>query len=413
MDGWVALVAGAPSADVSVFRQVLGADENIELTTYIQKTRSAWYDPQPTEKALEDADCIILIGYPIIGGETRILNLVKAQVEKNRTPLFLLLSRQTNLGALASTLDTYFPLQVLQTRQNETEVYVTPQDEARMHPVLSTGIPYEVWSSLPPLVKTESSFKPRAGASALATMTINTVQFNEPVLVARNLNRRKVIAMTAYQLIRWQLADDVLDGNVPERLLSNAVRWLTARDDEKQVRIRPVKEFFDSGEPIEFQGQVYDESYQPVDNASVEVRVQTGDGERELLLNAIGNGFYTGSIEQLNEGDYTFNASASLDGTELGKDRGRFSVGEQNIEFIDTRMNANLLRQIAQKTGGRYFSSNDLSGLPEALRAAPQYEPEDTIIKSDIQLWNLIWLLGAAILAFAIEWFLRKQSGMI
>ena len=89
------------------------------------------------------------------------------------------------------------------------------------------------------------------------------------------------------------------------------------------------------------------------------------------------------------------------------------SVGEQNIEFIDTRMNANLLRQIAQKTGGRYFSSNDLSGLPEALRAAPQYEPEDTIIKSDIQLWNLIWLLGAAILAFAIEWFLRKQSGMI
>jgi hypothetical protein len=94
-------------------------------------------------------------------------------------------------------------------------------------------------------------------------------------------------------------------------------------------------------------------------------------------------------------------------------DNGRFSVGELNIEFQDTRMNNALLRQIAASTGGRYVTISDASGLPAAIQQHELYAATEQTVVSDIQLWNLIWLLSAAVLLFAIEWYLRKQSGLI
>ena len=128
---------------------------------------------------------------------------------------------------------------------------------------------------------------------------------------------------------------------------SNSIRWLTTREDEKRVRIRPVKEFFDSGEQVEFTGQVYNESYEPVDNAAVSVQVKGPKGEFELLLTQQGSGRYAGSMELAGEGDYTFTGTPAREGAELGRDDGRFSVGDLNVEFLETRMNNALLRQIA------------------------------------------------------------------
>jgi len=205
----------------------------------------------------------------------------------------------------------------------------------------------------------------------------------------------------------------VLDGNVPGVLVSNAIRWLTTREDDKRVRIRPVKEFFDSGEEIELQGQVYNESYEPVDNAAVSVTVRKGDEERELILNPQGSGRYSGVLDLTDEGDYTYRGTATVDGKEIGSDEGRFSVGELNIEFQNTRMNNILLRQIAAETGGSYRLITDAAGLPAAVQNGADFAATQRLIKEDIQLWNIVWLLALAVLFFAVEWYLRKQAGMI
>ena len=76
-------------------------------------------------------------------------------------------------------------------------------------------------------------------------------------------------------------------------------------------------------------------------------------------------------------------------------------------------MNNVLLRQIAHRTGGAYFHVTSADGLGDAIGALKDFAPKDTVLKSDIQLWNLLWLLAAAVLLFAVEWYIRKQSGMI
>jgi hypothetical protein len=409
----VAVIAGAPSADVSLFQQLLRKDENVEPAMFIQKTSSSWYGDPPNPKALEEADCIVLIGFPLNSSPGAILQSLRKVIEESSKPLFIVLSRNCDIRRLESTLGSSIPLQSLQIRNNENEVFIEPSEANVQNPIVRTGIENDAWAKLPPLFKTEAGFKLKVGATVLATMKINSVVFNEPVIVTRKVNRQRVLMSTAYGFWRWQLAWDVMDGRVPEMLVSNAVRWLTSRENEKQVRISPVKEFFDSSEPIAFQAQVYDESYEPVNNATVDVLIQTSDGDRELILNPLGNGFYRGVIEQLGEGDYSYSGTASNDGNAFGKDRGRFSVGELNREFINTRTDTKLLRQIAGRSGGRYFPADDIDGLADAVLNSEDFVQEENIVKSDIQIWNLLLLLGIAVLFFAIEWFLRKQSGMI
>lgn len=409
----VVLLASAPSPDVSLVQRELRKDNNIETALFVQKASGAWYDKRPTQEDLNTADCIILIGLPSGGEDAAVLRQAADAAEKKGVPLMHIPSRTTDFAVLRQVLETLLPYDIVQPRKDEAEVFFEPSQAAQNNPVMTTGIPGEVWGKLPPLFKTETSFKARAGAQVLGTLSLNNISFNEPLLLQRRLNRGKVLAWTAYGLWRWQLSHDVLGGRVPEMLFSNSIRWLTTRDDDKRVRIRPAKEFFDSGEEIEFMAQVYNESYEPVDNAVVNVSVRREGEERELVLTGLGSGRYAGTLDLGREGDYEYAGTALLDGKELGKDNGRFSVGELNIEFQDTRMNNALLRQIAASTGGRYVTISDASGLPAAIQKHELYAATEQTVVSDIQLWNLIWLLSAAVLLFAIEWYLRKQSGLI
>lgn len=409
----IVLVAGAPSADVALFEQAFRNDKNIAPKSFIQKFGATWYGTAPTQADFLDADCIVFVGYPLPQSGSEVLRMVRTALDKDAKPLSILFSREIDLGRLRAELDPYLPFDIVQQRREEAQVFFELPAAARRNPIVSTGIPDDVWTKLPPLFKTESSFKARVGAQTLGTIKINNIAFNEPLLLARKINRSKVLAWTGYGLWRWQLAYDVLGGKLPETLIANAIRWLTTRDDDKRMRIRPVKELFDSGERVEFLAQVYNESYEPVDNAVVIAAVRGPDGAREIAFTSVGAGRYTGFADGLREGDYTYTGTAAANGAPLGSDNGRFSVGELNVEFQETRLDNTLLRQIAARTGGRYFAIGDIGGLAEAVAAVRDFEPEDRIIRSDIPLWNLGWLLGAAVLLFAIEWYLRKQSGMI
>jgi hypothetical protein len=409
----VVALAAAPSPDVSLVQRELSKDHNVELTMFVQRTPGVWYERRPTQQDLDAADCLILIGLPTGVDDASVLRMAADAAMKRDIPLMHIPARTTDFAVLRQTLDALLPYDIVQVRKEEAEVFFEKGSGAANNPIMTTGIPTEAWKRLPPLFKTETAFKPRGGAEVLGTLSLNNISFNEPLLLQRRLSRGKIIAWTAYGLWRWQLAHDVLDGRIPELLFSNSIRWLTTRDDDKRVRIRPAKEFFDSGEDVEFLAQVYNESYEPLDNASVMVTVRMDAEERELALTPLGSGRYAGMMDLGREGDYEYAGVARFGGEEVGRDNGRFSIGELNIEFQDTRMNNVLLRQIAAAGGGSYHHIENVSGLSEALRSHELFAPVQQAVLRDIQLWNLVWLLSVAVLLFALEWYIRKQSGMI
>jgi hypothetical protein len=209
------------------------------------------------------------------------------------------------------------------------------------------------------------------------------------------------------------MVTDPAAAGITDRLFSNTIRWLTTREDNRRVRVKPVKEVFRPQEPIEFTGQVYDESYRPVDDAQITVTIRKRGDQSVIVMNPIESGRYAGSIEQLDEGEYSFSANVTRGGTSIADEKGTFSVGGISVEFVDTRMNRPLLQQLAAQTGGKYYDAADIATLADDVVSLPGFRPRERTSSHEIELWNAGAMLSAVVLLFGMEWFVRKRQGML
>ena len=273
----------------------------------------------------------------------------------------------------------------------------------------------DVWGKLPPSFTLSESFRAKPEDIVLASVRGQSTGGTEPLVLSRNVNRSKSLAILCYGLWRWKSYSDGIPGSerMLENLFSNSVRWLVTRDDEKPVQVRPVKEIFGGSEPVEFTAQVYDENYRPIDDAEVSLSVTQQGQTSQLSLTSLGNGRFEGAFDPLPEGDYTYAARAAAGGRQLGEERGSYSVGGLNVEYLETKTNKLLLQQIAARTGGRSLEPNELSRLPQDLSSLPGFRARDVSLARQVELWNTTWVLGIVVALFAVEWFLRKKHGML
>jgi hypothetical protein len=275
------------------------------------------------------------------------------------------------------------------------------------------------WQRLAPVFKLQSNFRAKPEAEVLATTRIQNFATAEPFLLSRNVNRKKSLAILGYGIWRWTMLSEETPGSekLLEEFLSNSVRWLTTREDDRRVRVQPVRETFGGQEPIEFTAQVYDESYKPVDNAEITVSIRKsgplGETQNELTLSPVGNGQYEGALDGLGEGDYRYSATVRANSNTTGEDSGTFSVGGLNVEFQETRMNKELLEQIAERTAGTYYSPDAVTTLASDIASLPSFRPREVVRSEDIELWNRSWMLGLVVGLFSVEWFVRKRNGML
>ena len=100
-------------------------------------------------------------------------------------------------------------------------------------------------------------------------------------------------------------------------------------------------------------------------------------------------------------------------GRQIAEEKGTFSVGGLNAEFLDTKSNKHLLQQIALRTGGRYYEPEDLDQLPDELASHPGFKIREVSISQQLELWNKTWMLGSLVALLALEWILRKRHGML
>ncbi len=417
----IAMIAGAPSADVAAIAGTLHDDPNIDVRLYYEQPDGRFRDPQFRVIALPEltgAECIVLVGFPTAASSPAAVQTVAATL-RQKTPVLFVDSRTVDPAAIVPLLPS-LPFQFMARQQDEQLVFPSISAADRFNVLLegSQEDPFgEMWDKLPPVYASPGSFRLRAEASLLSAMKISGIPIREPLLVSRNIAGAKSFAVLGYGIWRWK----ILAAADPEtqvffgHWLPTVVRWLVTRETGQRVRVRPTKDFFTQGEPAEFVGEVYDANYQPLDNAEVriEAKATSGGSPYEVLMRPLGDGRYDAAFELLPEGDYTFTAKAASGGQEIGRTSGRFAVSGQSMEYADTRMNAPLLRGIAAATGGAFTDARHADSALSALRSLPSLAPGERRSSIELDLWNRPSLLGAVILLLAVEWFIRKRSGML
>lgn len=410
----VLLVGGAPGPDLAAVRQVLESDAASRISAYVQKAPGAFYEGTfPTR--LDTFDVIVLAGYPGPAADDAVMRRL-AEAARGGKPLLFLLSRQTNLEALKSAFADVLPAVPDAVRSEFTEAAFVPTAAGLRHPVMEVGPPAALWRRLPPLLINTSRWTVSPDARILATVEVRGVALDDPMLVLRSRGDSRSAALLAAGTWRWKNVPTDLEAAAPlwPGLLANLVQWIATREDDRPVRVRPVRDVFTGGEDVAFTGQVYDESLQPVADASVRVQVTAPDGtEYPYLMEPIGNGRYTLRVGSLPEGTYTYTAEAGRGDVTFGTDRGSFAVGGLTLEFKETQANAALMRQIAQRSGGSFVSEDALAGLSGQIQAAGTFTPLVREEERETELRHRYGFLIAVVLLLTAEWFLRKRSGMV
>lgn len=412
----VLMLAGGPSHDLAILKQTLSEEKNLNVQSVTQKYPAGFYEGTLSSQQLDSADCLILIGFPTQATTGATLNLVSEAVTRRKKPVLFLASKLLDYSKLAQ-LAGALPFSISGMSTTEEYVFMQSLDAQRSNPILavpqSDGL--DAWNRLPPIFRRQGSVRAKPEATVLGVSRIQGVITNDPLVLTRNVNRQRSIAVMGYGLWRWRL----MTQGTPETehllsaFLANCVKWLTTEDEARPVKVVTTKESYTHGEPVEFVGQVYNATAQPVDNAQIRIAIRRGDEEVTTVLRPIGSGRYEGSVEGLGQGDYTFKATAQTEGTTLGGDNGRFSIGELDLEFQDTRMNAQLLRQLAHRTGGRFYTPQDISNLAQDITGQSSLVAREATHVRSFELWNWRYSLAILVAFFATEWFLRKRSGML
>jgi hypothetical protein len=413
----VLVIAASPSPDLVAFRQTVAEQKDFSVTVRTQRFGGGYYEGALTGNIVDSADCIITIGIPTSATPPTAVELLANAVIQKRIPLLFVAGPALDparLGRLADAL----PASIRHDSHASGEIGCLPDERQRIHPLITAGGDIEptVWKSLPPVTWGNYTTSLREGSVQLVAPSMKSVPLPEPVIAARNLAGTRSVGMFAFDLWRWRLMAQGNPGTAGffSAFLRAAIIWLSSPNDVKPVHAGTLKASYPRGERIVFAADVYNGSAQPVNDADVRITIKLKDRVFPLELRSHGNGQYGGTIEGLEEGEYHWKASAKDQGEVLGTDSGSFSVGGMNLEFLDTRMNADLLRQLAYRSGGTYMPATDARGsLKSALESLHSLRAVAREDSATYEVPHWPWMLGLLVLLFGTEWVIRKRSGML
>ncbi|MXW65049.1 MAG: hypothetical protein F4Y00_08405 [Bacteroidetes bacterium SB0662_bin_6] len=411
----ILLVAAAPGPDVAAIRRLLARNAAFEVSPFVQKSAGAFYEGG-FPSSLADFDVIVLAGYPGRVSDGTVLRRI-GEAAQEGVPVFFLLTSATSIPRLGIISEDVLPVEPGRVREDFMEAAFQPAPAGNHHPIMhiSGGDP-EAWSTLPPLEYSRTQWALTPDAQVLATVSVRGIDLSEPLLVVRRRTQHRTAALLGAGTWRWQnLPEDLSDfEQLPAELFANIIQWLTALEDDRPVRIYPVRDVFGGGESVQFSGQVYDESLNPVPDASVEIRLISPDGvEFPYLMQAIGSGRYTLNTGALPEGAYAWSATAHRGEEILGSDRGEFVVGSLTLEYREPGADVTLMRQVAQRSGGVLLDQSRPGPFTEVLSTHLE-GASDTISQTteeDLRKHPALLLFIIALLA--AEWFFRKRNGMV
>ncbi|MEW5701910.1 MAG: hypothetical protein AB1792_06750 [Candidatus Zixiibacteriota bacterium] len=239
-----------------------------------------------------------------------------------------------------------------------------------------------------------------------------------PVLWTRPIRRARSLTLAGSPMWRWvpQRAAEGLAPQEYDAFWSSALRWLTLADDADRLAVRTDLPVYHAGEPIELEGLVFDEAYRFLDRAEVTARVwhDTAGGTPfgdtvKVYLNPGSGDRFVGRLSALPPGNYRFDGTAQVEGTNLSLTGGMFRVEPYGLEQEFSALDERLLRAMARESGGRYYSESEAPTVLDSLDWTPIVQERSY----EIPLGNHWLVLSIFIAALSIEWFIRRRRQLL
>ncbi|MFN8888110.1 MAG: VWA domain-containing protein [Cyclobacteriaceae bacterium] len=394
----ILLIAPAPHPDIKAIRAVVEKNANYEFILHIPGIA----DAKPEWLKLGATELVIFHQTADRTGRTTAL---LQQFQKSKTSLWLMLGTQTNFRQLAAL---QFPFSFENSGQWDE---VTPIINESFRDFNFIDNAAGIVSDYPPVEVPFGKFSFPTNASVLMYQRIGSVATQRPLLLTWQNESQKMAALVGEGIWRWRLSEfaDAEKTEVFDDVFIKLIQYLSTLDDKKKFKSFPITPQFSEADAAVIESQVYNDLFEPIfgNTISLELRNEANEISRYQYVTSPGGTRY--QIGGLREGVYQFKASTEIAGKRETVN-GQFLVVAQTIESQNLTADFQLLKQVANATQGKFFSTTEISKLADDWKKT---QPTALIHSNEIYnpLINLKWVFFLLLALVSAEWFLRKYLG--
>ncbi len=267
----------------------------------------------------------------------------------------------------------------------------------------------ELWLSMPRLFSIQLFGQVKPGATLLAEKPHDYLGDAEPLLVIQRYGSGRSAALATLSTWRWQMLLDPGDTR-HERFWRQLVRWLGS-DTPDPVNLNLTQNRYTTDVEIPLRVTVYDPHYDPISSAEVTGIVTDPAGithDIEFLPELREDGVYNSTYIPFNMGLYTIDIEARLDSNLVGKESQHFLSRLSKKEYYDATLKRRFLANLAQSTGGQYYSADQISEIPSNLTNRKTVR---SILMMEY-VWDMPILFLLILIILSAEWIYRRRRGL-
>jgi len=380
----IALIANAPHPDIAALKDAVESNQNYEVETYMADNFN-----QPLKK------------YSLV-----ILHQVNASskaitdVKNSGIPVFY-------IGNPPATLPLGVNVPSSSNKTNDAEAVMT-----KSFPLFTISDELRNFMRNVPAVQCPfGNYKSSTSSNVLLYQKIGIVETQTALMTFNPNSDQKTGLFIGDGLWKWRLRDyaEHTNHNLFNELITKTVQYLSTKVDKSFFRVLHKNDFYEN-DMIEFDAEVYNASYELINEPEVELNIINSDNKKFPFTFSKTSNAYHLNAGILPVGQYKYEAKVKV-GDKQYSERGEFSVSALQIENVNTIADHRLLYNLAKKHGGSMVYPNELEKLNDILEKRDDIKTVSYSEKKLTDLINLKWLFAAILGLLTLEWFIRKQNG--
>ncbi|MFP4470741.1 MAG: hypothetical protein ACLFPE_08660 [Bacteroidales bacterium] len=390
----ILILAAAPHPDISALKTAIESNYNYEVT-----------DAVIGDFAGQPAEYNLVILHQLPAKKEAATTQIKAAIDDD-VPLLFVVGAQSSLPQFNS-YQTGVQIITEQTSSNESlpalnEEFAlfTMSDETRK----SIDV-------FPPLLAPFGEFKTTNATNVLFYQQIGSLVTGYPLIAFNQTLDRKTGVIAGEGIWRWRLTGFQKNGNhlAFNEVITKVVQFLSVKVDKSFFKVEGKNNFLEN-ETVEFDAEVYNPSYELINEPEVEMTITNSSGvDYPFTFGKTANAYHL-NAGVLPVDNYTWEARVRV-GDRIYTDDGSFTVSPLNVEAVNTIADHTLLYQLAAKHQGAMIYPDQMVQFPEMLQ---QREDIKTITYSEkrySELVNVFWIFLLILALLTTEWFIRKRGG--
>lgn len=389
----ILILGQAPHPDILALREAISYNKNYQVDVAYQGDFTGDFK-----------DYSVLVLHQIPGRNTPSEMLTK--IGNSEIPIFEILGGQSDISALRS-IGIGVALNGTKTAFNDVGGAVNPSFSLfKINPDFDSFL-----KDAPPLVSPFGEWNLSNAYESALWQRVGDITTHDPLLIVNKVGGKKSAVLLGEGIWRWRLYDYARNEShiAFDHFFGSVIQYLSVKEDKRRFRVQVPANTMEN-EALILTAELYNESYEPVNDAEVTIVFTHSEGKQYPFTFSRTDRAYRLKVGSLPVGNYTYLARVNRSGTEY-TNAGSLTIRPFALEGAALTANHNLLNVLAENSGGTMVYPNQIDSLVQLIKGANTMQPVSYRTEVLSSVLNLKWPFFLILILLSMEWLIRKRSG--